>query len=93
MLVEVFPAAQLNQWGLPFCGYAGHAARPVREGIVAALESRIGISQDMQAEMLDSPDALDAVLASLGAMAAAEGSLGVPLPPDWEREGAIAVHT
>lgn len=93
MLVEAFPAAQLRQWDLPFSGYADGPGRSIREGIAAALDSRIRIPEDLRAKMLSSSDALDAVLASFGAMAAAGGSLGVPLPAEWEREGAIAVYS
>lgn len=92
MLVEAFPAGQLRQWDLPFTGYSGSEGRSARETILADLEKRISIPRVMRAMMLDSPDALDAVLASFGAMAAVQGNLASPAPQDWRWEGTIAVH-
>ena len=94
MLVETFPAAQLRAWGLPHTGYADEAARPARTKIVRHLEEArcIIIDPASRKTMLRSADALDAVLATFGARAAANRQLKFQKPPSWQIEGAIAVH-
>ena len=96
MLVETFPRpAQLRAWGL-----ATHGAIPtktraaVRAKIVAHLEVTQGVMIDAASrrEMLRSADALDAVLATFGARAAANRQLKFQKPPNWKIEGAIAIH-
>jgi Protein of unknown function (DUF429) len=92
IIVEAFPAGQLNAWSLPHAKYAGTGDGAVREVIVAALRRRLSIKAAFRKLMTDCPDALDAVLASFGARAAAMGRLAEPLPDRWRAEGAIAVH-
>jgi hypothetical protein len=79
MLVEAYPAAQLHRWGLPYQGYNGHKGADVRNRIVDAC-------------VRASADALDAVLAAFGAMAARRGT-ALARGDDWSiEEGMIAVH-
>ncbi len=92
IIVEAFPAGQLKAWSLPYAKYAGAEGGAVRQLIVAALRRRLSIKPAFRKLMTDGPDALDAVLASFGARAAAKGRLAEPLPDRWRTEGAIAVH-
>ena len=96
MLAEVYPAASLKQWGLPYRGYK----QPRNSGALPELVTRLQTA----APWLQigphgrlcrtSHDALDAVIAALTARAAA---LGLTLRPDPElqlaasREGWIAL--
>lgn len=82
--------AQLRQWALPGKAYGRPDQRAVRETIVRGMEHRIRIPANLHALMLDSPDALDAVVAAFGGMAASRGNL--ELPGSWRTEGAVAVH-
>lgn len=82
MLVESFPAAQLRAWGLPHTGYAGRDQRAARGIILDELGPRIGIGPAQMGLMLDHPDALDAVLAAFGAIAASADGLPAVVPPD-----------
>jgi hypothetical protein len=67
--------------------------KPVRAGIVAALEQRgLAIEPAYRRQMLASPDALDAVVAAFAGRAAANRQLRHEKPPSWRLEGAIAVH-
>jgi predicted nuclease with RNAse H fold len=89
ILVEAFPAAQLSQWSLPHKGYSGLAGRGTRECIVAKLRSRLHFDADMEALMIATPDALDAVIATFAAMAVAKGTVvGFACAPE---DGFIAV--
>lgn len=92
MLVESFPAAQLRQWDLPNKGYNGAEGRGARETILAGLRRRVDLTKKQRALLLDSADALDAVIASFGARAAATDNLVRRPPSNWRIEGAIAVH-
>ncbi len=95
MLVEAFPAAQLAAWELPNTGYALPEEKPVRATILTALERRqhLDITPSFRKLMLNSPDALDAVVAAFGARAAANRQLAHERPAAWKLEGAIAVHS
>jgi len=64
----------------------------VRTQMVAGVGERVKLPARFRNLMLDSPDALDAVVAAFGAIAAANDALAHPLPSSWKREGAIAVH-
>ncbi|OAN60963.1 hypothetical protein A6A05_07080 [Magnetospirillum moscoviense] len=86
VLAEAFPMAQLKQWGLPYQGYAGSAE--LRGEILESLRTRLDLGRWRQA-CLDSPDALDAVLAALAALAVADRT--APFPEDCDEEGWIAV--
>lgn len=90
VLVEAFPAAQLNWWRLPFQGYSGANAGGVREQIVGALREKIVLSPEHEQLMRSSPDALDAVLCAFAAAAVANGRLA--FTPTGSDEGEIAIH-
>jgi len=90
ILVEAFPAAQLYQWGLPHQGYSSSSQEP-RRSIANAFAGRLSVSPSRRSLMLDSPDALDAVLAAFAAVAVCRDRIGVP-PPNDTQEGWIAVH-
>jgi predicted nuclease with RNAse H fold len=90
MLVEAFPAAQLRHWGLPHESYSG-PSEELRRSIVNALARRLHIPSRHYRLMLDSPDALDAVLAAFAAVAVCKNRVGVRAPNKRE-EGWIAVH-
>jgi Protein of unknown function (DUF429) len=71
--VEVYPAAALKHWGLPFRGCQGAANAAVREGLVDRLAAtaswlRFGAFEPAGRR---SDHALDAVVAALSARAAA----------------------
>ncbi|MGB8383202.1 MAG: DUF429 domain-containing protein [Dermatophilaceae bacterium] len=40
LVVEVYPAASLWRWQLPYCGYKGHAHASTRHRLVEALQRR-----------------------------------------------------
>ncbi len=82
MLVESFPAAQLRAWGLSHTGYAGRDQRAARRIILDGLTHRIGISHAQTGLLFDHPDALDAVLAAFGAIAASTDGPPAVAPPD-----------
>jgi hypothetical protein len=90
MLVEAFPAAQLRHWGLPYEGYAG-STHEIRREIVNAFARRLNVPTSHRYEMLESADALDAVLAAFAAVAVCRDCMGVP-PPDVTEEGWIAIY-
>jgi predicted nuclease with RNAse H fold len=90
---EVYPAAALAAWGLPFRGYKatgpakGAAARERREAIVAGLtEPAPWVGQPAVADALvGSHDLLDAFVSALVARAAAMGSTVGPQTDEERR--------
>jgi hypothetical protein len=90
-LVEAFPAAQLATWSLPFTGYGGVAGSEVRRELVEGLERLVELGA-ARARLLESADALDAVLAAFAGRAVLRGLLVDPPRPIAAREGWIAVH-
>lgn len=96
LLVEVFPAAALRLWGLPFKGYKGAANRRAREALLQAIMAAVrGLDLDsFVSRLLESDDALDALVCAIVARFAA---LGLTLAPaDIETanvEGWIHVPT
>ena len=87
LLVESFPAAQLKAWGLPYTGYAASDQRAARDIILGGLRERLDINPKQATLLLDCSDALDAVLAAFGAIAAATQDV----PPVIPRDGLISV--
>jgi Protein of unknown function (DUF429) len=69
MLVEAFPAAQLRHWGLPYQGYSGDQDTANRQNIVEFISTIVKLDLPSQEIMLNSPDALDAVLCCFAAIA------------------------
>lgn len=83
-VVEVYPAAALQQWGLPFRGYKGSVNRPNRQALVASFDAQIdGLDFGGFRESCESSDdAFDAVVAGVIARAAALGRTRMPQPAD-----------
>jgi hypothetical protein len=74
MIVEAFPAAQLQFWGLPHQNYSGSSGRINREKIIKAISAFVKIDFKTQQLMTDIPDALDALIACFAAIAATTNS-------------------
>jgi predicted nuclease with RNAse H fold len=91
VVVEVYPAAALKHWGLPFRGYKGDRNAGVRDELVNRLAAaapwlRLGV---FEPACRRSDHALDAVVAALNARAAA---LGRTTRPTVERAGAASTE-
>jgi hypothetical protein len=89
ILCEAFPAAQLKHWGLCHQGYSGADATANRSSILAGLRNRLMISPIQAQIAAGNPDALDAVIATFGAIAVADGTVIAPNEPFTD--GFIAV--
>jgi predicted nuclease with RNAse H fold len=89
ILGEAFPAAQLYQWGLPHRAYSKPSQTENREAIVRGLSARASIDPVDERKLLDSPDALDAVIAAFAAIAISKGEVANFSKPS--EEGFIAV--
>lgn len=97
-VAEVYPAAALDAWGLPFKGYKGRAGREARGELVAAVGRRLGrgFGDDARKMCADSDHALDALVSALVARAVAVGATRQPdrrLSGAAKREGWIHVPT
>jgi predicted nuclease with RNAse H fold len=99
IVVEVYPAASLRCWGLPFRAYKGAERRDARQALLSALLAKaswldLGANADLCA---GSDDALDAVIAALTGGAAALSKTAAPdsdqLLAQARREGWIALPT
>lgn len=94
-VVEVYPAASLQRWGLPFRGYKGADAVELRSASVSALAAVFDLGPHA-ALCLASDHALDAVVAAASARAV---QVGRATRPDDRRlaaariEGWIAIPT
>lgn len=87
MLVEAFPAAQLRSWGLPHSGYSKPEQGGVRADILVGLAKYIHVSELQRISLMESPDALDSVIAAFAAIAAVRRGTLAQYPAD----GLIAV--
>ena len=96
-VAEVYPAAALNAWGLPFKGYKGRAGREVRGELVESVAQDLGhgFGDDAREICTDSDHALDALVAALVARAVAVDASRQPdrRQSAAEREGWIHVPT
>jgi predicted nuclease with RNAse H fold len=96
VVAEVYPAASLQQWGLPHRQYKRDGNRDSRGRLVEELRERAPWL-DLGGYVplcVESDDALDAVVAALTARAAALGRCAGPPPSDLDRarrEGWILV--
>jgi hypothetical protein len=92
MLVEAFPMAQLNNWGLPFIKYNGPGEEALRnrENIISQLP-HIDLG-NFEAILRENADALDAVICAFAAIAAVTDNMAVNPEPEAFSEGWIAVH-
>ncbi|PTR22935.1 uncharacterized protein DUF429 [Rhodococcus sp. OK519] len=93
-VAEVYPAAALQQWGLPFRGYKGATNREKLMQLVASFDDATPYLDlaDFRGQCEASDDAFDAVVAAVIARAVAEGQTGLPHGVDAEvagREGWI----
>ena len=79
-VAEVYPAAALNAWGLPFKGYKGKDGRGLRGELVSTLGRRLGpgFGRDAREACQGSDHALDALLSALVARAVAVGATRGP---------------
>ena len=75
ILGEAFPAAQLCQWDLSHRGYSGPDQIENRKTIVSELKVRASIDPVDERKLLDSADALDAVIAAFAAIAIAKSDV------------------
>ena len=97
-VVEVYPAASLRQWGLPYRGYKGTRNAAVLADLLDALLAGapwLGISE-FDSLCRRSDHAIDAVVASLTARAAFLNLTTIPPPEQADlaaAEGWIAVPT
>jgi hypothetical protein len=93
LIAEAFPAAQLRCWDLPCRQYSGPEGTEHRQQIIRGLEHRINFNS-FEALAERSADALDAVIASFGAIAAHQNKAIPPAgdPVTLSLEGWIAVH-
>ncbi|MGW0042508.1 DUF429 domain-containing protein [Rhodococcus sp. NPDC003348] len=97
-VVEVYPAAALKRWGLPFRGYKGMVNAPGLATLVRRFEEDVpgfdlGVHRGL---CVVSDDAFDAVIAAVIARAAALGLTARPDPAERdvaEREGWIHFPT
>lgn len=87
VVVEVYPAACLNRWQLPFRGYKGQANAGVLGELIGALQARAPWLEFGACEQLcrASDHAADAVISALAARAA---SLGLTARPEPEQAAA-----
>lgn len=93
LLVEAFPAAQLREWNLPYEAYndtSDAAAVDNRSQIVEFLTGRLHIAD--RDPLMQSADALDAVLCAFAAIAVSEDELASEPLAGSSDEGWIAVH-
>lgn len=98
IIVEVYPAAALNQWGLTSRGYKGRHNTASRAALIsqfrAATNGWLTLSRAHEDLCRSSDDAFDALIAALVARAA-QKSLVEPIPRDDQafalREGWIAI--
>lgn len=96
VIVEVYPAASLREWGLPHRGYKGGPGRVPLSGLVSALLAAapwLGLGA-FESLCRASDDATDAVVAALTARAAALKLVSAPSSkqlPVARREGWIAL--
>ncbi len=94
LLAEAFPAAQLKTWNLPHQRYNGNdaVAAANRKQILKAVSMRCAWTASLEGLMLDSADALDALLCALAAFSVSAGEVCEAGVPNDMAEGRIAVH-
>lgn len=94
LIVEAFPAAQLQHWGLEHQGYSGNEKQheQARECVVSYLAKRLRISEKHARVMTENADALDAVICVFAALAVTNDSIGHQPGDSASKEGWICVH-
>jgi predicted nuclease with RNAse H fold len=91
--VEVYPAATLKSWGLPFSGYKTLEAGAGRGAILKGLQARYPDLGDLQ-KAQDSDHALDALVAALTTVLVHQGKTIAPNSeqlPEAKTEGWIHI--
>jgi len=93
LLVEAFPAGQLETWGLPHDTYDGPSSPAVatRRTILGGLATRLRLGT-WASTLLSSADALDAALCAFAAIAVSTSNASTPDVPTLATEGWVAVH-
>jgi hypothetical protein len=93
LLLEAFPAGQLETWGMPHEGYDGlsTAATATRRTIIGGLASRLRLGS-WSTTLLASTDALDSVICAFAAIAVNNGKVQIPNGAPFTTEGWVAVH-
>jgi hypothetical protein len=95
LIVEAFPAGQLNIWRLPNQKYTGKddPSKQVRMHIITGLKNRINIPIEFIDKMKNSADAIDAVICAFAAIAVSDNKIEIkPEYPASSLEGWISVH-
>jgi len=79
-VIEVYPAASLQAWHLPYKGYkTGPIATKVRQEILDGLQHKLGFDPaGYRADLAGSDHCLDALIAALTAWQYAEGTVSAP---------------
>jgi predicted nuclease with RNAse H fold len=90
LLMEAFPAAQLQHLGLKHQRYDGHNGKENRFTIIAELGEAIRLGK-FREKMQASADALDAVICAFAAIAVGEGRPLQPTEISFPEEGQIAI--
>lgn len=94
IIVEAFPAAQLQHWGLPYQGYSktDDAHRWTRERIINYLAQRLVIREDDRQLLAGNADALDSVICAFAAIAVTENEIAHKPDISAQKEGWICIH-
>ena len=93
LLAEAFPAARLKHWKLPFQRYNDPDKSELQTGkrSLPSLESRWLELGEFKQKLLESADAIDAVLCAFAAKAVTSDELATQAKA-FDDEGQIAVH-
>lgn len=91
LLVEAFPAAQLETWALPHEKYNGCNGWKNRKEIVKGLSKKIDFGNHKE-KVIHCADALDAVICAFAGMAVKNKKLKSEKEDVYKKEGWIAVH-
>jgi Protein of unknown function (DUF429) len=93
ILVEAFPMAQLQQWGLPYNGYGKQNGdgKLARQKILDGIRGKITLG-GFEDVLVSNADALDSVLCVFAGVAVKSAHLAVPPGDVALLEGWISVH-
>lgn len=90
---EVYPAAALKQWGLPFQGYKGKEGRATLHSLCAELRRACPWLRDIPSQCAQDDDAFDALICALVARAAKLRKTSPADDPAARKEGWIHIPT
>ncbi len=91
LFVEAFPAAQLQTWRLPFQGYGRDTAAGCQNRHYIVEHLNVRGQAAVRSKLIESADALDAVVAAFAGIAVKENHL-LDAPRGASSEGWIAVY-